>query len=565
MSFKNETVAETKQCQKCQVSFDITDKDIEFYDKVSPVFDGKKYNFPKPSLCPVCRDTRRLAFRNERTLYKTKCGSSGKDMISLYSPESPVVVYDQSIWWSDDWEPLDYGRDFDFSRPFFEQFQELIHVVPRCNLINDYVKQENSPFVNLAGPTKNSHFIFETDRCEKCLFSYTLYDCTSCVDCNNIDSSTGCYESVNINNGYNLSYCKSCDDCRDCIACIGCSNCEYCYGCSGLVGAKYQIKNKQYGKEQYFEEIKKLDPSSQYLDIYKGAIHESMAGVGNSGEISGDNINHSENTLCSFDVSHTRDCKYCMIINNAQDCMDYSSWGEHSSQIYECHNSGDRLSQSSFCNFVWGNCDHVLYSDLCTQNNSHLFGCVGLKNKKYCILNKQYGKEEYEVLVPRIIKKMQEDKQWGEFFPSSISPFGYNETAVQDYFPLDKNQAIEQGFHWSDYQAAALNVEKTIPANKLPDNIADIPDDILNWAIVCEVTQKPFKITSQELDFYRKRNISIPTRHPDQRHSDRMALRNPRKLFERDCDKCGTNMQTTYAPDRSEKVYCEDCYNSEIY
>jgi len=79
-------------------------------------------------------------------------------------------------------------------------------------------------------------------------------------------------------------------------------------------------------------------------------------------------------------------------------------------------------------------------------------------------------------------------------------------------------------------------VDKIIPANKLPENIADIPDDILNWAIECEITKKPFRIIKEELEFYRKHNLPIPRRHPDQRHLDRMSLRNPRKLFERICD-----------------------------
>jgi len=79
-------------------------------------------------------------------------------------------------------------------------------------------------------------------------------------------------------------------------------------------------------------------------------------------------------------------------------------------------------------------------------------------------------------------------------------------------------------------------VDKIIPASKLPENIADIPDDILNWAIECEITKKPFRIIKEELAFYRKHNLPIPRRHPDQRHLDRMSLRNPRKLFARICD-----------------------------
>jgi len=118
---------------------------------------------------------------------------------------------------------------------------------------------------------------------------------------------------------------------------------------------------------------------------------------------------------------------------------------------------------------------------------------------------------------------------------------------------------------WSGYESPFPKVEKTIPADKLPDNIADIPDDILAWAIICEVTGKPFRIIPQELAFYRKHSISIPRRHPDQRHADRISLRNPRKLFDRKCDSCSDTMQSSYAPDTSQKVYCETCYNKQSY
>jgi len=120
-------------------------------------------------------------------------------------------------------------------------------------------------------------------------------------------------------------------------------------------------------------------------------------------------------------------------------------------------------------------------------------------------------------------------------------------------------------FNWSDYEAPFPKVEKIISASKLPENITDIPDDILNRAIECEITKKPFKIIKEELDFYRKHNLPIPRKHPDQRHLDRMKLRNSRKLFERNCDKCGKEIQTTYAPEKPEIVYCEECYNKEIY
>jgi hypothetical protein len=72
---------------------------------------------------------------------------------------------------------------------------------------------------------------------------------------------------------------------------------------------------------------------------------------------------------------------------------------------------------------------------------SNCFGCISLRNKSYCILNKQYSKEEYEKLVPQIIEKMQADGERGEFFDPSLSSFGYNETVAQEYFPLTRDEA----------------------------------------------------------------------------------------------------------------------------
>jgi hypothetical protein len=153
-----------------------------------------------------------------------------------------------------------------------------------------------------------------------------------------------------------------------------------------------------------------------------------------------------------------------------------------------------------------------------------------LRNKEYCVFNKQYSKEEYETLVPKIIEHMTKTGEWGEFFPSSISPFGYNETVAQEYYPLSRDQTFGT-FTWSDYEPPFPKVEKIIPASKLPDDITLVPDDILNWAIECEITGKPFRIIVQELAFYRKHCLPIPKRHPDQRHLDRMALRDSRKFI----------------------------------
>ncbi|KKT90642.1 MAG: hypothetical protein UW91_C0052G0013 [Parcubacteria group bacterium GW2011_GWF2_45_11] len=101
---------ETKTCQNCKSGFTIEPEDFAFYEKI---------HVPPPTFCPDCRLQLRLLFRNERTFYKRKCDLCGKNMISSYAPEYTYPVYCQKCWWSDKWDPYQYGREYDFSKPFF--------------------------------------------------------------------------------------------------------------------------------------------------------------------------------------------------------------------------------------------------------------------------------------------------------------------------------------------------------------------------------------------------------------------------------------------------------------
>ena len=160
---------------------------------------------------------------------------------------------------------------------------------------------------------------------------------------------------------------------------------------------------------------------------------------------------------------------------------------------------------------------------------------------------------------------MQSSGEWGKFWPYQHLPFAYNESAAMDFYPLTKEEAIAQGFRWREENAEPMEVTKIIPADQLPDSIDDIPDDVLNWAIRCSVSGKPFRIIKQELDFYRLMRLPLPRQHPMERHKRRMSLRNPHRFFDRKCGKCKKEIQTTYPPDRPEIVYCEECYLQEVY
>ena len=101
----------------------------------------EKLDLPGPSFCPICRNQRRMSWRNDRTFYVRKCDLTGDQMISLYPEGTKFPVYHPTAWYSDKWDPLDYGQDYDFSRPFFEQWHELMLKVPRLGI--DIVNCEN--------------------------------------------------------------------------------------------------------------------------------------------------------------------------------------------------------------------------------------------------------------------------------------------------------------------------------------------------------------------------------------------------------------------------------------
>jgi len=67
-----------------------------------------------------------------------------------------------------------------------------------------------------------------------------------------------------------------------------------------------------------------------------------------------------------------------------------------------------------------------------------------------------------------------------------------------------------------------------------------------------------------ELEFYRRINIPIPEQCSFCRDRERHSRMNPMEIYTRICAKCRKEIETSYAPDRPEIVYCEQCYQQEV-
>jgi hypothetical protein len=325
-----ETISQIRPCRSCGADFAITDRDLEFYDKVSPVFNGKKENIPVPTLCPDCRQRRRLCFRNERKLYKRKSDLSGADIVSMYHADTKAPVYASMEWKSDAHDPRIYGRDFDFSRPFFAQFSQLVEVVPRLSLFSKR-GNENSAYTNYMGDAKNCYLVFDSMEAEDCAYSLKVTFSHDCFDCDYVVRSEYCHECTDCMRCYGLFEGSYCSDCRDSAFLLDCSNCSDCLFCKGLHDKRYHIRNVEYSPEEY--EAKK----NEILSCGRMALREEfhafasalpsrdlvMNGVENS---LGNNLDNCRNAHECFDSFDLEDCKYCTRLHTSRDCQDYESW-----------------------------------------------------------------------------------------------------------------------------------------------------------------------------------------------------------------------------------------------
>jgi hypothetical protein len=532
--------------------------------------------------------------RNERTLYRRKCDLCKEDKIFVYPIDSKYKVYCRECFISDNWDPLIYEQNYDFSRTFFEQYMELFDKVPRIGVVRQGFSI-NSEYTNRVTDLKNCYLLYASANCEDCYYGKSYWDSKNSMDCFNIRKCERCYGCADCYNSNGLRFSKECHSCIDSYFLNNCRNCQNCFGCTNLRNKNYCIFNIQYGKEEYYQKISefKVSDRNELKKITEIMKQESLKHISpcilehHSYDVTGNWIENSKNIKNAFDCDKVEDGKYLFTITEAKDVMDYTYWGKGSELMYECNSVGIQCSNVRFSSESWEQLINAEYCHNCISS-SNLFGCVGLVKKQYCIFNKQYTKEEYESLAPKIREHMSDmpfvDKigrtiKYGEFFPCDMIPFAYNETISQEYFPKTKEEALHDGYRWIDVDKK--NYVPTLMGENVPEDIKDTEDSILKEVIGCvhkgdcnDQCTVAFKITPDELQFYRANGIPVQELCPNCRHYERFGNRNPIKLWHRDCmcdlgnhgheGKCQNEFETSYSPERPEIVYCEKCYQNEV-
>lgn len=564
---------QTQICQNCKESFPIDQVDQDFYAKI---------HAPWPTFCPTCRFQRRAMFRNERNLHHRVCDLCSVPVVSVFAPEKPQPVYCGKCWWSDNWDPLEYGVEYDQNVPFFEQLKNLFARVPQMARVVSWESMVNSEYSNHAGSCKDCVFLFNADFCQNVLYGSTIAHTEDALDLYTGSTMSLCYEVVNGEKCSRCFFSQNITSCVDVSFSRDCSGCVNCFGCVNLRNKSYCVFNKQVSKEEFQNIVDSYNLHTR--DGIERAIADSeeffiqhprrYLNEQKNLNATGNYVYNSKNAKECFSIKHAEDVAYCQFLTlpTTRDAYDLTEWGSQAETIVEGITVGENAQNVRYSANVWSNVQNVEYSMLCTGGLTNLFGCTSLRKKEYCILNKQYTKDEYNALRAKIIREMDSNPyidsigriwKYGEFFPYDLSFFGYNESWAAQYFPLTRGEALAKGFKWRDVEKKAH--QPTVLGAKFDTNIKTADKiNISKEVVSCVACADSFKILAPEFELLKRFNLALPRECPLCRSNRRLSKMGMPKLYDRTCDKCHNSIRSNFQADVPETVYCETCYQQEI-
>lgn len=298
---------------------------------------------------------------------------------------------------------------------FFKEFQRIIYTHPRMETYVLY--SQNCRNSDHVFDSKNLEYCFDTSASSDSTYLFDCHLVAESLDCDYTVEAESCYECMDVVRCFNCSYVDKANDVRDSMYSYDLSNCHDVFGCVNLVNKSYCIFNRQFTMDEYFEKVKKYKalPSEKVLGMLeelksKYPITQSAA-QNNINSPYGDQIFNCKNCYMCFDVGRDEDCGYLFDSFDSKFCYDTTYMAQSAEMSYQIVGATHMF-----------NCNYVIYSENC-QDSSYLYnckgvknslGCVGLQYKQYCILNRQFSKDEYERLSKQILDELNsKNLEWG--------------------------------------------------------------------------------------------------------------------------------------------------------
>lgn len=534
----------------------------------------KKFKMPEAKR-PILDRRRILAgFQTGYQWWWQKHPLTGKAILTYVHPATGLKVLPDQEWYQQDFSS--FGRPYEMSRSFFEQFRELQLQVPMLASRN-HVEPQNSIAMGSHGDV-NSYFSSGCENTKDSFFCAWSDTPDRSAEMHNVKQATQCYQIDNCFNVFNSRFLRDCADVLNSAFVFYAKDLEYCFGATVKKHKKFIYFNKQLTKEQYAEEMKKIDISCRSaVESYKKRFNEllvndtiwpqnmNVKAEGSSGEyiISGTNCQN-----CYLTVGASRDMFWCSHTSGDSFNNAFCQLIHDTSNSY---NSCD-LAACSGCAMCWG-CATSQNLTYCLQcfNCEDCFGCVGLQRQKFCVFNKQYEEAEYRQLVEEIKAKMTAAGEYGEFFPLGFSPVYFGESSAVLYYLATVEDGKKLGALDYDPESAGAigelaDASKLRQSSEVPDCVEALNiDDWVGVPVLDEHVNRRFAFLRPELEFYKQYRIAPPNHHFIHRLQDLIQEANSAVFEDAQCAKCGQTMLVAINkafPKRT--IYCTDCFNAHF-
>ena len=529
----------------------------------------KKFNVPPSSVSPYVRRVWVRGFILGATIWWNKHFETGEPILSYVHPDNKIPVLPDEDWHKKDWGP-EFAKDLD-DRSFLDQLRSLAHEVPiparrvfgeAKNTVGAGIVNAEDSFMVFGGVTK----------IKRCAYSFGINESEDLQEGYYAEASNKSFGLVNCKRMYGSRVGLQSTDCISCDFVFDTRNCENCFLSSNLRNRKYVFRGEQLSQSEYESKMQQVDLSEysvykKYLDEYKQMLAHDAVWP--------ENFNvHCENSTGEY-LSKCVRCVKGFAMSNSNDCF-HSQFTHYQCQglafICGAFGSTDCLlsaatingSQLKFCTTT-ARCHDLEYCMECFDCE-HCFGCVGLKKKKFCILNKQYSEEEYWKVVDEIKTRMLEEGTYGQMLPGDLSAGGMEFVLdVHGGAPKDVIKSVGGVFYDPKHGGVVSQKHeemkgKALSASEIPDALED-GEKFVGKAILDEELDRVFAVQSADYEFYKSMRLPLPRRHYMARLPALAHMGNTYTYHQDKCRECSKEIQLAdniTFPDR--KVYCMECY-----
>lgn len=446
-------------------------------------------------------------------------------IISKFPPSSRIAWIQSSKQYEamrDDL--LWYGISYEEWKDFFDQFQKLFLSFPQEAMMQFGDFCENTSYGDVVHNWKNVYmWYFIVFWCEDVMYTFVARE--NCKRVFNsvmvFKNSENVYYSNWIISSFKIFYSKFCTDSNNLWFCTNMQWCSNCLLCDNLTNKSYCIANKEYSKEEYQKEYKRiLSMKEKYPERFTKL--NTQATNFWSIDVTGSFVIDSENVeewYFSYNVKWWRNIVFQWWETTNEEVYDvFIWWAKYSNHLYWVQWSGSS-EHAYFCN-VWVNNNHVFYC-IWLDSCSYCFGCIGLRNKSYCILNKQYEKEEWHRIVNLIFTSMESNWTLWTFFPWRLCPYNFNDSASMllddsftkaeveaDWF-MRRDEEIKIDIpEWMD----VVSVDELHEYESMKEWIFTI-DPVILKKVIKDEDWDVYRIVKMEYDFLVKYGLPLPRMH----------------------------------------------------